>query len=257
MPIMINQGSLFMRQNLLILGGTSESSSLAHLISKTEFNATISYAGRVERIRQQPIQKRIGGFGGVDGLTSYIISNCITHLIDATHPFAAKMSQNAILACQNTNIPFAALTRPQWQKQKTDNWYLVPDIKTAVAALDCNPKRVMLAIGRMHLAHFYKNPQHFYLLRLVDRPVKPLAFTNQVIEVSRGPFTTNEDKLLLSKYKIDLMVAKNAGGNATYAKIEAARQLKIKVIMIERPVISDRLTFYNPEEVLQWISLSG
>ena len=254
---MINQGSLFMRQNLLILGGTSEASSLAHLISKTEFNATISYAGRVERIRQQPIQKRIGGFGGVDGLTSYIISNCITHLIDATHPFAAKMSQNAILASQNTNIPFAALTRPQWQKRKTDNWYLVPDIKTAAAALDCNPKRVMLAIGRMHLTHFYKNPQHFYLLRLIDKPVEPPAFTNQVIEVSRGPFTTNQDKSLLSKYKIDLMVAKNAGGNAAYAKIEAARQLKIKVIMIERPVISYRLTFYNPEEVVQWISLSG
>ena len=110
-----------MRQNLLILGGTSEASSLAHLIFKTEFNATISYAGRVERIRQQPIQKRIGGFGGVDGLTSYIISNGITHLVDATHPFAEQMSQNAILASQNTNIPFAALTRPQWQKQKTDN----------------------------------------------------------------------------------------------------------------------------------------
>ncbi len=246
-----------MRQNLLILGGTSEASSLAHLISKTEFNATISYAGRVERIRQQPIQKRIGGFGGVDGLTSYIISNGITHLVDATHPFAEQISQNAILASQNTNIPFAALTRPQWQKQKTDNWYTVPDIKTAAAALDCNPKRVMLAIGRMHLAHFYKNPQHFYLLRLVDRPLEPPAFTNQVIEVSRGPFTTNQDKLLLSKYKIDLMVAKNSGGNAAYAKIEAARQLKIKVIMIERPVISDRLTFYNPEEVVQWISLSG
>lgn len=246
-----------MRQNLLILGGTSESSSLAHLISKTEFNATISYAGRVERIRQQPIQKRIGGFGGLDGLTSYIISNGITHLVDATHPFAEQISQNAILASQSTNIPFAALTRPQWQKQKTDNWYTVPDIKTAAAALDCNPKRVMLAIGRMHLAHFYKNPQHFYLLRLVDRPLEPPAFTNQVIEVSRGPFTTKQDKLLLSKYKIDLMVAKNSGGNAAYAKIEAARQLKIKVIMIERPVISDRLTFYNPEEVVQWISLSG
>ena len=157
---MINQGLLFMPQNLLILGGTTEASSLAYLISKTEFNATISYAGSVERIRQQPIQKRIGGFGGVDGLTSYIISNRITHLVDATHPFSEQMSKNAILASQNTNIPFAALTRPQWQKQKTDKWYTVPDIKTAAAALDCNPKRVMLAIGRMHLAHFYKNPQH-------------------------------------------------------------------------------------------------
>ena len=246
-----------MRQNLLILGGTSEASSLAHLIFKTEFNATISYAGRVERIRQQPIQKRIGGFGGVDGLASYIISNGITHLVDATHPFAAQISQNAILACQNTNIPFAALTRPEWQKQETDNWHLVPDIKAAAAALDCNPKRVMLAIGRMHLGNFYKNPQHFYLVRIVDRNKELPAFPNQVIEVSRGPFTTDYDKSLLSKYQIDLIVAKNAGGNAAYAKIDAARQLDIKVIMIERPFIVDRLTFYTPEEVVQWISVSG
>ena len=254
---MINQGSLFMPQNLLILGGTTEASSLAHLISKTEFNATISYAGRVERVRQQPIQKRIGGFGGVAGLASYITSNGITHLVDATHPFAAQMSQNAILACQQTNIPLAALTRPQWQKQKADNWHLVPDIKAAAAALDGDPKRVMLAIGRMHLAQFYNNLQHFYLLRLVDKPEVPPAFPNQLIEVSRGPFTTAQDTLLLSNYKIDLIVAKNAGGKAAYAKIEAARQLEIKVIMIERPVISDRLTFYNPEEVVHWISVSG
>ena len=254
---MINQGLLFMPQNLLILGGTTEASSLANLISKTEINATISYAGRVERIRQQPIPKRIGGFGGVDGLASYIISNGITHLIDATHPFAAQMSQNAILACQKINIPFASLTRPEWKKQKTDNWHLVPDIKAAAAVLDCNPKRVMLAIGRTHLAYFYNNPQHFYLLRLVDRPKELPLFPKQVIEVSRGPFTTDQDKSLLSKYEIDLIVAKNAGGYAAYAKIEAARQLDIKVIMIERPVISDRLTFYKPEEVFQWISVSG
>ena len=246
-----------MPQNLLILGGTSEASSLAHLISKTEFNATISYAGRVERIRQQPIQKRIGGFGGADGLASYIISNGVTHLVDATHPFAAQISQNAILACQNTNISFAALTRPAWQKQKRDNWHLVPDIKAAAAVLDCNPKRVMLAIGRTHLDNFSKNPQHFYLVRLVDRTKELPAFPKQVIEVSRGPFTTDHDKSLLSKHEIDLIVAKNAGGNAAYAKIEAARQLDIKVIMIERPFIADRLTFYNPEEVVQWISVSG
>ena len=64
---------------------------MAYLISKTEFNATISYAGRVKYIRQQPINTIIGGFGGVDGLSSYIISNEITHLVDATHPFAVQI----------------------------------------------------------------------------------------------------------------------------------------------------------------------
>ena len=244
-----------MLKNLLILGGTTEASSLAYLISKTEFNATISYAGRVKDIRQQPINKIIGGFGGVDGLSSYIISNEITHLVDATHPFAVQISKNAILASQKTGIQHATLTRTQWQRLKGDNWHLVHDIKAAAAMLNSNPRRVMLAIGRMHLEQFYENTQHFYLLRLLDKPKESLLFPNHVIQVSRGPFTTEQDKILLSKHKIDLIVAKNAGGNATYAKIEAARQLGIQIIMIERPVIPDGLIFYSPEEVIQWLSL--
>ena len=257
MPIMINQGSLFMLRNLLILGGTTEASSLAYLISKTKFNATISYAGRVGRVRQQPIQKRIGGFGGVDGLSSYIISEGITHLVDATHPFATQISHNAILACQKTGIPLAALTRPKWEKQEGDKWCLVPDIDAASDALNQSPKRVMLAIGRMQLARFYENLQHFYLLRLVDEPKATPLFPNHVIEISRGPFTTGKDKLLLTKHRINLIVAKNAGGNATYSKVEAARQLGIEIIMIDRPKIPERRTFFSPEAVVHWLSFPG
>ena len=161
MPIMINQGSLFMLRNLLILGGTTEASSLAYLISKTEFNATISYAGRVGRVRQQPIQKRIGGFGGVDGLSSYIISKGITHLVDATHPFATQISHNAILACQKTGIPLAALTRPKWKKQEGDKWCLVPDIDAAsefhkfwhVAMSLSKPILAVIALGAFNGAY--------------------------------------------------------------------------------------------------------
>ncbi|MDA9815799.1 cobalt-precorrin-6A reductase [Alphaproteobacteria bacterium] len=242
-----------MPQNLLILGGTTEASSLAHLISKTNLKATISYAGRVERISQQPIPKRIGGFGGATGLASYILAERITHLVDATHPFAAQMSENAIAASKMTGIPLIALTRLPWQPKAGDNWHQVSDITHAVSFLSQEPLRVMLAIGRMHLAAFYDNQQHFYLLRLVDLPKTPPLFSNQIIEVARGPFTAAQDAALLSHHKINLIVAKNAGGSGSYAKIEAARQLGIHVLMIKRPVIRNRQELYNLGHVIDWL----
>ena len=254
---MINQGSLVMPHNLLILGGTTEASSLAQSISKTDIKATISYAGRVERIRQQPIPKRIGGFGGVSGLVSYLHEHQVTHVIDATHPFASQMSENAIAACREANVPLAAFTRPAWQAQAGDKWSHVPDIAAAAAALSQAPRRVMLAIGRMHLAAFYDQSHHFYLLRLVDAPEAELAFPNKVVEVSRGPFTTEDDKALMSHHQIDLVVAKNAGGKGAYAKIEAARALDIEVMMIDRPVISPRTELSSLPEVHHWLSAKG
>ena len=255
--MMINQGSRFMPHNLLILGGTTEASALADYIAKTDVKATISYAGRVARVRPQPIPKRIGGFGGVAGLVDYIRAEHITHIVDATHPFASQMSHNAIAACQQTNIPLVALTRPAWQKQPGDKWHEVPDIAAAATALPQEKRRIMLAIGRMHLREFYHRPEHFYLLRLVDAPEVPPAFPETIIEVSRGPFTTDNDMALMTEHKIDLIVAKNAGGKGAYAKIAAARALGIEVVMITRPAITGRDEVASAEEVYHWLSENG
>ena len=245
-----------MQTHLLILGGTTEATALAHHIAKTDVKAIISYAGRVERIRPQPIEKRIGGFGGVEGLARYITENQISHIIDATHPFAAQMSQNAYDACQKTQTPLAALTRPAWEQQPGDNWHHVADISGAVEALEKlsdKKRRIMLAIGRMHIDQFTGLARHFYLLRLVDAPETMPDFTDFAVEVSRGPFTFDADKKLLELHHIDLVISKNAGGKGAYAKIEAARALGLEVIMIDRPNLPSRDELHSPEDVLNWL----
>ena len=143
-----------MTVNLLILAGTIEASELAQAVATKGYRACLSYAGRVERPKAQPIEKRIGGFGGVQGLFAYLKAEQITHVIDATHPFAAQMSENAVLACAKARVPLLALTRPPWRPEAADQWQSVPDIPAAAAALPAQKQNIMLAIGRMHLDLF-------------------------------------------------------------------------------------------------------
>ena len=243
-----------MQKNLLILGGTTEASALAQIISKTTINARLSYAGRVSRLRPSPIAKRVGGFGGISGLLEYLKSEQITHVIDATHPFASQMSKNAIEACSMAKIPLAALTRPAWQEKKGDNWINVPNLEAAAEHLKQPKKNVLLAIGRQNLVLFYTQPQHNYILRLVDPPDKPLKFPDHSINISRGPFTIKNDTALFKNHKIDLVVAKNSGGSGAYSKIEVARNLGVSVVMIDRPKIPSRKEIFQTDSVLNWVN---
>ena len=229
---------------------------MCKLIELSAMRATISFAGRVERPARHPVPRRIGGFGGVSGLADYLRTEKITHVIDATHPFAAQMSRNAVEACAATKLPLLALTRAPWHPQDGDTWTHVPDIAGAVAALGGQARRVMLAVGRMHLAEFAPNPQHFYLLRLVDPPAEPPAFPDHHVLVSRGPFTFEDDRALMEQFGIDLVVSKNAGGSGAYAKIEAARALGLPVVMIDRPQIPTRHEVADPAEALAWLHQS-
>ncbi|MCX7567113.1 cobalt-precorrin-6A reductase [Sulfitobacter sp. F26169L] len=246
-----------MEPNLLVLGGTTESSALCRALSEAGIRATVSLAGRVARPIRQPLPQRVGGFGGVAGLTAYLKAHAITHVVDATHPFAAQMSTNAVAACTQTGVPLIALTRSPWSADKGDNWATVPDIAGAVAALDRPAARVMLAVGRMHLAQFAPNRQHLYLLRLIDAPDAPLPFLNCNTVLDRGPFTIEGDLALMQEHRIDLVVSKNSGGGGAYAKIAAARQLALPVIMIDRPAIPARPVAHTIPEILNWIAHCG
>ena len=256
MPISVSQGAVVMTPNLLILGGTAEASALTQIIAKTDVRARLSYAGRVDRPRQHGIETRIGGFGGVHGLVSYLEKKRITHVVDATHPFATKISCNALEACARLHIPIIALTRPPWIEQLGDRWRCVPDLATVIKILDQPARRVMLAIGRKHLPQFYAQPHHTYLLRLVDPPEKPLDFPNHTIEISRGPFKTENDATLLREHRIDLIISRNSGGAGAYAKIVAARSLGISVIMVNRPQIPDREETHHIKTILPWLTQS-
>ncbi|MEM9319657.1 MAG: cobalt-precorrin-6A reductase [Pseudomonadota bacterium] len=246
-----------MFENLLILAGTTEATALARAVAEREVKGVVSYAGRVKRPMGQPLPQRVGGFGGVKGLAQYIRREGITHVIDATHPFAVQMSRNAVAACALAQVPLIALTRPQWQQVPGDRWQRVPDIAGAVTALDRPRLHVMLAVGRMHLAEFAPNPQHRYLLRLVDPPSQPLPLPEAEVIVGRGPFDAAADRALMARHGIGLVVSKNAGGTGAYAKISAARSLGLPVLMIDRPAQPDRPELHDVAEVFDWLAHSG
>ena len=253
-PTIVNQAASAMAINLLILAGTIEATLLAKEISDVGVNAVLSYAGRVERVKPQLLPKRIGGFGGVEGLCKYLEASAISHVIDATHPFAIKMSRNAVDACAHLKVPLLALSRPPWVAQKADLWKEVDSISAAVGLLEMPMRRVMLAIGRMHLSEFCAQPQHNYLLRLVDPPAFEISLPYFESIISRGPFTKEGDIALLQKYKIDLLVSKNSGGSGARSKIDAARYLGLPVIMINRPNLNrERKEVQSVSRALKWL----
>lgn len=213
----------------------------------------LSYAGRVDHPRAQPVPVRVGGFGGVEGLADYLRAEGITHLVDATHPFAATMSAHAVAAAQAAGIAHVALTRPVWTATEGDRWTHVPDLAGAIAALDGPARRIMLALGRMHVDAFAAQPQHFYLLRFVDSPTAPPTLPHHHLVIDRGPFDVEGDTRLIQTHGIDLILCKNAGGAGAQAKLIAARDLGLPVLMIDRPPLPDRRELHDPQHVLHWL----
>jgi precorrin-6A/cobalt-precorrin-6A reductase len=239
--------------HILILGGTTEASALAAACAARGVPAILSYAGRTASPAAQPVPVRIGGFGGIDGLARYLAAARITHLVDATHPFAARISANAVAAAGVAGVPLLALTRPAWRPVAGDRWRFVPDLDAAVAALDGPARSVLLALGRMHVAAFARQPQHRYVLRFVDAPTVPPPLPDHRLVIDRGPFTPAGDAALMTAHGIDLVVAKNAGGTGAAAKLAAARALGVPVMLIDRPVPPVRAEVQAVAAVFDWL----
>ncbi|CAN7721626.1 MULTISPECIES: cobalt-precorrin-6A reductase [unclassified Acidovorax] len=241
--------------HVLLLGGTSGASQLAQALQQARIPAVFSYAGATQAPVAQPVPTRCGGYGGVQGLAQFIRGQGITHVVDATHPFAAQMSRNACAACEATGTPLLALERAPWQAEATDRWVDVPDMAAAAQALPHEPARVFLAIGRKQLDAFAGQARHHYLLRLVDAPAPgslPLADTTVVL--GRGPFSAGHDQAMLQAHGITWLVAKNAGGEATRGKLLAARALGLPVVMVQRPPLPPRPRTEEVDAVLHWIA---
>jgi precorrin-6A/cobalt-precorrin-6A reductase len=217
---------------VLILGGTTEASALARaLAGDARFTPVLSLAGRTRAPVAPPIPWRVGGFGGADGLATYLRTEGVGALIDATHPFAARIKRNAAQAAAQAGMPRIAVLRPAWQSQSGDCWTQVPDMAAAFAALGPVPRRVFLSIGRQELAAF--GAPHAYLIRSVDFPsVLP---SNATVITARGPFAEDAERALLTEHRVEILVTKNAGGAATSAKLAAARALRLPVVMVARP----------------------
>lgn len=225
---------------------------MARALADAGISGVFSYAGRTAQPIAQPLPVRIGGFGGPEGLADYLRAEKVTHLIDATHPFAAQISRNAVAAAGAAEVPLIALQRPPWQAGPGDDWRDVPDAAAAAVALPKTPARVFLAIGRQNLDAFAGRPQHHYLLRLVDPP-ETLPLPRVTVELARGPFTVAGDAALMARHATQIVVAKNAGGEGARAKLEAARAARLPVVMIARPEIPARPEAGTVAEVLAWL----
>ncbi|MFJ5537439.1 cobalt-precorrin-6A reductase [Vreelandella titanicae] len=239
---------------ILILGGTSEASALASAVAKRGLPAIFSYAGRVNTPKPQPLPTRIGGFGGVNGLATFLVQERISHIVDATHPFAAQMSTSVVAAAAQSGVKAIAFTRPAWQTVNGDQWQSVASIDEAVSTLAGPPQRVLLAIGRMHLSAFAAQPQHHYVLRLVDQPTSPPPLPDVSTVIDRGPFTLEGDLALLENQRIQRIVCKNAGGEGAASKLTAARTLGLPIVMIERPALPPRHEVHRIDDVFSWLS---
>ncbi len=240
------------KRRILILGGTTEARDLAtRLAGRTDLAVTLSLAGRTLDPAPQPVPVRSGGFGGAEGLVAYLHDEAIDLLIDATHPFARQISANARSASQAAGIPLLRLERLGWEETQGDRWTRVASIAEAVAALGGAPRRVFLAIGRQEAKAFDAAPQHHYLVRSVDPVDPPLDAPRVEYLLARGPFAVDAEVELLREHRIDVIVSKNSGGDATYGKIVAARILGLPVILVERAAAGDGHHAGTVEEALR------
>jgi len=239
---------------LLILGGTTEATALARRIAnRRDLDPVLSFAGRTRNPLLPPIPFRVGGFGGVAGLETYLTEWKNGAVIDATHPFAVQISRNAVAACRRVGIPIAGLTRPPWLRQNDDRWTNVADMAGAVRALGDRPRRVFLTIGGVQLVEFGQAPQHRFVVRAIDPPEALSALTFHRLILARGPFSVEDEIALMREERIDTLVTKNSGGSATEAKIKAARALGIEVVIVDRPAPEEYAAFHSIDDVLGWI----
>jgi len=225
-------------RRILILGGTTEARRLAErLAGRSDLAVTLSLAGRTAAPVRQPVPVRVGGFGGAEGLCAYLAAERIDLLIVATHPYAAVIAANAARAARLAGVPLLALRRAPWIAVAGDRWSEVADAREAVRALGDAPRRVFLALGRNDIVPFEDAPQHHYLVRSVDPVAPPLRLPHASYITGRGPFAQADERALLTARGIEIIIAKNSGGEATYGKIAAARELGVPVVMLRRPVL--------------------
>ena len=239
---------------VLVLGGSTESSELSPLLAADgRFEVVLSLAGRTLNPKKQPVPLRSGGFGGINGLVAWLRENRTEAVIDATHPFAAQMSANVVEACAQLGLPLASIDRPAWQPQPGDHWVSVDSAAEAALAISETPRRVLLTVGRLELSAFTSAPQHRYVARMVDAPGDMALPPDMKVLLARGPFDAASEAALLDDENIEVVVSKNSGGSAAFAKIAAARERGLVVVMIARPHKPRGELMPNPVDAMAWL----
>jgi precorrin-6A/cobalt-precorrin-6A reductase len=236
---------------VLVLGGTAEAREIATALDRAGIAVVTSLAGRTAEPRLGAGQRRIGGFGGEDGLGNWLRAQRCAAVIDATHPFATRISESAVSACASAAVPLLRLDRPGWTEQPGDRWHWVDDVSDAAELVPRAGARVLLSIGRQRLDAFAAVSDAWFLVRCIDSPVSPLPANNEVL-LARGPFTLEGELELIQRHWINLIVTRDSGGALTEAKLIAARALTIPVIVIRRPRRPEAPTVQCLSQVIQW-----
>jgi precorrin-6A/cobalt-precorrin-6A reductase len=237
-------------RRVLILGGTAEGRALGEILS--DLRVISSLAGRVARPRLPVGEVRVGGFGGPQALAHWLAEQGIAAVVDATHPFAERISASAEQASAASGVPLLRLERPGWQAGPGDHWHWVDDLPEAAAALDgLDARRVFLTTGRQGLSAFAGDDVRWYLIRCVDPPQLALPAKHEVL-LDRGPYTLDGELRLLDAHAIDVVVTKDSGGELTVAKLEAGRARRLPVIVVRRPPRGDVATVRTVAEAAAW-----
>lgn len=239
-------------RRVLVLGGTSDARALAaRLDEDPSVEVVSSLAGRVREPVLPIGQVRIGGFGGVDGLSEWLRDNAVDAVVDATHPFAARITANAAEAAVQAEVPLLVLRRPEWVPGPGDDWHVVPDLAAAAATVPGLGERVFLTIGRQGVDAF-ADRSGWFLIRAIDPPTVPMPNRSELL-LERGPFTVADEVALIRRRRIDVVVTKNSGGALTSAKLEAAREVGVPVVMVARTPVPDGVAVTaDPVAAARW-----
>ncbi len=236
---------------VLILGGTGEARDLAAKLHAENVAVISSLAGRVARPRLPVGEVRIGGFGGPDKLAEWLRSNEIAAVVDATHPFAERISASAAEATKQAGKPLLRLERPGWSERDGDRWSWADDLDHAARLIPQLGSRVLLTTGRQGLPAFASNDDAFFLIRCVDPPDPPLPRHHELL-LDRGPYTVPGELRLIDAHRLDLVVTKDSGGALTEAKLDAARARGLPVIVVRRPPRAATAAVTTVAEAVAW-----
>lgn len=241
---------------ILILGGTAEAVALAAAVAAEfgeGFDIQTSLAGRTKSPTVPVGAVRVGGFGGPKGLTRYLREQGFNAVIDATHPFAARMTGNAVEACAAAGVPRLRLDRPAWARSSDDDWYPVADLAAAATALPQLGRRALLTIGSQELRAFRNVRDVRFWARMIEPALPEDLPADCTVLTGRGPFDQASEEALMRRYGIDILVTKNSGGDAAAAKLAAARSLNIPVVMVARPPVPPGETVQDVAAAVTWL----
>lgn len=240
---------------ILILGGTGEARELANRLVALGHEVITSLAGRTQDPKLPEGGLRMGKFGGIPGLAAYLRAARIDRLVDATHPYAGQISINATAAAQATGIELVRYMRPGWEQQVGDDWVTVETSAEAAAALPPNAD-VLLTTGHAGLEHYLERDDCQFIVRLIETPAMDMPRHASLLQ-TRPPYDLSSEMALMEREGITHLVTKNSGGKQTSAKLEAARRLGVKVIMIARPAYGPALEVASLDEAIAALGLDG